>query len=139
VDVRSDIFSFGSVLYEMVTGTKAFQSDSRMSTVAAILREDPTPARQIAKNLPPELERIVRKDPGIGMDETELRSIFTKFYRTKKAEASGEAGTGIGLSIVEQIVTHHGGRVEVTSKPGAGSCFTIVLPVPVSAAAVPAK
>ena len=44
------------------------------------------------------------------MDEKELKSIFQKFYRTKQAEASGEAGTGIGLSIVEQIVTHHGGE-----------------------------
>ena len=91
-------------------------------------------ARRDAEHL-----RLSVQDQGIGMDETELRSIFTKFYRTKKAEASGEAGTGIGLSIVDQIVTHHGGRVEVTSRPGAGSCFTIVLPVPVSAAAVPAK
>ena len=48
---------------------------------------------------------------------------FEKFYRTKKAEASGEAGTGIGLSIVEQIVHHHGGRMEVTSTPGKGLVF----------------
>ncbi|MCW5983456.1 MAG: CHASE2 domain-containing protein [Bryobacteraceae bacterium] len=79
--------------------------------------------------------RLSVQDQGIGMDESELRSIFKKFYRTKRAEASGEAGTGIGLSIVDQIVTHHGGRIEVTSKPGAGSCFTVILPVTVSAAA----
>ncbi len=72
--------------------------------------------------------RLSVQDQGIGMSEKELKNIFKKFYRTKKAEASGEAGTGIGLSIVEQIVTHHGGRMEVTSRPGAGSCFTIVLP-----------
>jgi len=69
------------------------------------------------------------------MDEAELRSIFKKFYRTARAEASGEAGTGIGLSIVEQIVVHHGGRMEVSSRPGAGSCFTIVLPERVMASA----
>jgi signal transduction histidine kinase len=79
--------------------------------------------------------RLSVQDQGIGMDEAELRSIFKKFYRTRRAEASGEAGTGIGLSIVEQIVTHHGGSVEVTSRPGAGSCFTMVLPVPVSTTA----
>ena len=67
-------------------------------------------------------------DQGIGMDEKELKSIFKKFYRTKRAEATGEAGTGIGLSIVDQIVTHHGGRIDVTSTPGKGSCFTMVLP-----------
>lgn len=83
--------------------------------------------------------RLSVRDQGIGMDEAELRHIFRKFYRTKRAEASGEAGTGIGLSIVEQIVTHHGGRIEVTSKPGAGSCFTLVLPVAVPARRVEAR
>jgi two-component system phosphate regulon sensor histidine kinase PhoR len=71
--------------------------------------------------------RLSVQDQGIGMDAKELKSIFQKFYRTKKAEASGEVGTGIGLSIVEQIVTSHRGRMEVTSEPGKGSCFTMVL------------
>lgn len=79
------------------------------------------------------LLRIAVRDQGMGMDEQELKSIFRKFYRTRKAEASGEAGTGIGLSIVDQIVTHHGGRMEVVSSPGAGSCFTMVVPATVLA------
>jgi signal transduction histidine kinase len=70
---------------------------------------------------------IAIKDQGIGMDHKEVKQIFQKFYRTKKAEESGEAGTGIGLSIVQQIVEQHGGRIEVTSRPGAGSCFTVVM------------
>ena len=61
-------------------------------------------------------------------NEKELKSIFQKFYRTQKAESSGEVGTGIGLSIVEQIVAHHGGKMEVSSQPGVGSCFTMVVP-----------
>jgi signal transduction histidine kinase len=72
--------------------------------------------------------RISVKDQGIGMDQKEVRKIFQKFYRTKNAEESGEVGTGIGLSIVEQIITQHGGSIEVTSSPGHGSCFTLVLP-----------
>jgi signal transduction histidine kinase len=71
--------------------------------------------------------RLSVRDQGIGMDAQELKNIFKKFYRTKRAEASGEVGTGIGLSIVEQIVSHHRGRMEVTSEPGKGSCFTIIL------------
>jgi signal transduction histidine kinase len=73
--------------------------------------------------------RIAVKDQGIGMDQKEVKQVFQKFYRTKKAEESGEAGTGIGLSIVQQIVEQHGGRIEVTSEPGVGSCFTVVVPV----------
>lgn len=72
--------------------------------------------------------RLSVKDQGIGIDARELNNIFRKFYRTKRAEASGEVGTGIGLSIVEQIVIHHGGRMEVASAPGQGSTFTIVVP-----------
>jgi signal transduction histidine kinase len=77
------------------------------------------------------------KDQGIGMDGKEVKKIFEKFYRTRKAEQSGEAGTGIGLAIVQQIVEQHEGRIEVKSKPGVGSCFTLVLPAgaPVSTAA----
>jgi two-component system, OmpR family, sensor histidine kinase SenX3 len=72
--------------------------------------------------------RISVRDQGIGMDQKEVRQIFRKFYRTKKAEESGEAGTGIGLSIVQQIVEQHGGEIDVSSQPGVGSCFTLVLP-----------
>ena len=72
--------------------------------------------------------RIAVRDQGIGMDQKEVKQIFQKFYRTKKAEESGEVGTGIGLSIVQQIVEQHGGKIGVTSQPGVGSCFTIVVP-----------
>jgi signal transduction histidine kinase len=79
--------------------------------------------------------RIAVQDQGIGMDQKEVKQIFQKFYRTKKAEESGEAGTGIGLSIVQQIVEQHSGEIDVTSQPGVGSCFTLVLPVSVTTAA----
>lgn len=78
--------------------------------------------------------RIAVKDQGIGMDQKEVKQIFRKFYRTKKAEESGEAGTGIGLSIVQQIVEQHGGHIDVVSEPGKGSCFTLVLPASALAA-----
>ena len=74
--------------------------------------------------------RLSVRDQGMGMEQKELKKIFQKFYRTKRAEASGEQGSGIGLSLVEQIVQHHKGNMEVTSTPGQGSCFTMVLPAP---------
>jgi serine/threonine protein kinase len=67
VDARSDIFSFGAVLYEMATGTRAFHGDSKLSTLSAVLRENPKPASQVASDVPRELDRIIarclRKDP----------------------------------------------------------------------------
>jgi eukaryotic-like serine/threonine-protein kinase len=61
LDARSDIFSFGSVLYEMLTGRRPFVDDSSMSTLAAIIKEDPKPVREVAEEVPGELERIIRR------------------------------------------------------------------------------
>jgi eukaryotic-like serine/threonine-protein kinase len=58
-DHRSDIFSFGVVLYEMLTGRRAFQRDSAVETMNAILTEDPPPASDPDSPLPPALDRIV--------------------------------------------------------------------------------
>ena len=66
LDGRSDIF-FGSVLYEMVTGRKAFNGPTPISIMAKILNEDPTPPSQLTASIPAELEGIIlrcmRKDP----------------------------------------------------------------------------
>jgi len=59
VDTRSDIFSFGSVLYEMVTGRRAFEGSSGISTLSAILRDDVAPIREAAPNVPSALEQII--------------------------------------------------------------------------------
>ena len=59
VDHRSDIFSFGVVLYEMLTGRQAFKSDSTIETMGAILKADPPRLAELTPGLPPELERIV--------------------------------------------------------------------------------
>ncbi|HET7292652.1 MAG TPA: protein kinase [Vicinamibacteria bacterium] len=59
VDHRSDIFSFGSVLYEMLSGRRAFRGASTVETMSAILREDPPELSATNRSLPPALERIV--------------------------------------------------------------------------------
>ncbi len=59
VDARSDIFSFGSVLYEMVTGRRAFEGSSLISTLSAILHLDPKPVAETVVDAPPELQRII--------------------------------------------------------------------------------
>jgi len=69
------------------------------------------------------------EDLGYGMDETEIKQIFGKFYRTKKALQSGVDGSGLGLAIVEEIVVRHGGSIEVESRVNHGSRFTLSLPI----------
>ncbi len=61
VDLRSDIFSFGSVLYEALTGRRAFQGGSGLSTMAAILRDHPVPPSRVGRDIPPELEAVVQR------------------------------------------------------------------------------
>ena len=66
VDARSDIFSFGVVLYEMVTGRRPFQGETNMATLSAILHTEPPPVSEVAEGVPRELERVItsclRKD-----------------------------------------------------------------------------
>jgi len=61
VDARSDIFSFAVVLYEMVTGTRAFAGDSALSTLSAILRDETRPIPEIAPDTPPQLEHVIHR------------------------------------------------------------------------------
>jgi serine/threonine protein kinase/Tol biopolymer transport system component len=67
VDARSDIFSFGSLLYEMITGQRAFRGDSKLSTLSAVLKEEPKPISALAADTPHDLDKIItrclRKDP----------------------------------------------------------------------------
>jgi len=59
-DARSDIFAFGAILYEMLSGSRAFRGGSAADTMSAILREDPPDLSVTGQNIPPALERIVR-------------------------------------------------------------------------------
>lgn len=67
-------------------------------------------------------------DQGCGIEPAEQRRIFERFYRTELHRDDTAGGSGIGLALVKEIVTQHGGRIEVESKPGQGSTFRVFLP-----------
>jgi len=69
------------------------------------------------------------KDRGLGLAPEEQKHIFDKFYRAPSHEKHLIAGTGLGLTLVAHIAKAHDGRVEVESAPGAGSTFSILLPI----------
>ena len=67
------------------------------------------------------------RDEGVGMAGEQMERIFERFYRVTTAHET--PGTGIGLGIAKEIVELHGGRIELQSESGKGSCFTVYLPV----------
>ncbi|HYV50885.1 MAG TPA: HAMP domain-containing sensor histidine kinase, partial [Dongiaceae bacterium] len=87
------------------------------------------------KSLSVELERrdgealISVEDHGVGIPEREQDKIFDMFYRVERGLVHSVKGSGLGLSLVKHIVEAHGGRIQVTSRPGEGSRFSIVLPL----------
>lgn len=98
VDARSDIFSFGSVLYEMITGQRAFEGETKLSTLSAILDRDPPPPSGIAKQMPAELEKLVlrclRKDPERRMQH--MGDIKLALNELKEESDSGKLAVGSG-------------------------------------------
>jgi eukaryotic-like serine/threonine-protein kinase len=107
LDARSDIFSFGAILYEMLSGKRAFHGDTPADTMSAILKEDPPDLAETNRNVPPALERIVQhcleKNPesrfhsasDIAFDLGQLSGISGSTARV------ATAGSGIGIGKVQ--------------------------------------
>ncbi len=72
--------------------------------------------------------RLTVKDTGCGIDERDLPHVFERFFQSRSGRKSSEAGTGIGLNMVQEMTHLHGGTVSVASKVGEGTTFTVILP-----------
>ncbi|MGD0922798.1 MAG: protein kinase [Terriglobia bacterium] len=132
VDARSDIFSFGSVLYEMLTGQRAFQGETKASTIAAILREEPKPLSQVVEGLPREVERLVkrclRKDPAHRFQH--MDDLKVALEELKEESDSGElAGTAAVAPLYERRPWFAGRRPALQRRVALAGIVVIVVAV----------
>src|SRR5207302_971866 len=68
-------------------------------------------------------------DTGRGIAAEDLPKIFQRFYRADKSRARANGHSGLGLAICKSILDAHGATIEVSSRPGIGSTFTVTLPI----------
>ncbi|MCJ7755025.1 MAG: serine/threonine-protein kinase, partial [Thermoanaerobaculales bacterium] len=123
VDSRSDIFSLGTILYEMGTGTRPFRGDTSMSTIGSILKDTPAPATELNRSLPHHLGRVIRrclaKDP-------DRRYQTALDLRNELEELKSEFDSGVLAGGPEKAPTHRGRNVRGLLLLGAVAAVAIV-------------
>jgi len=122
--------------------------DNRIEPPDAVVMADPARLRQIVYNLlsnavkftprggavvvtatvEANLAEIAVRDNGIGIALADQAHIFEEFRQVSERTTGAVEGTGLGLALVQRLAELHGGRVEVQSAPGEGSCFRVTLP-----------
>ena len=92
---------------------------------------------EVSNGAEPDAIRLAVRDTGPGIAEADLAHLFEPFYQAAASRRHGQqTGTGLGLAISKRLVTAMGGRVEVETEPGDGSCFSVTLPLPQGEAAI---
>ena len=109
--IQADAVQMSQVLVNLITNAIHAMRDGGELQVITTLKGDSV--------------SLVVKDTGVGMSPEIKRRIFEPFFTTKPV---GQ-GTGLGLSVVQGIIDAHHGKISVTSKPGVGSKFEILLPL----------
>jgi signal transduction histidine kinase/AmiR/NasT family two-component response regulator len=134
--------------YSPLAREKGLVYSQDIDAVAGLYRGDPTRLRQIFANLlsnalkftekgeirisasfADDVLRLAVSDTGIGIPSHQLDKLFAKFTQADETTTRRFGGTGLGLSICSELATMMGGRIDVESEAGAGSCFTAVIPL----------
>ncbi|GAA1765997.1 hypothetical protein GCM10009795_010700 [Nocardioides hankookensis] len=147
IDLRAVTDDVVSML-DSTARAKGIALDTRLADASLVVPGDATEIDQLVGNLvsnavkytPPggtvvlsadrvDEHVVVRvADTGLGIAEEDQARIFRAFYRTENPAALSEPGTGLGLAIVATVVERHGGRLDVASRLGEGTTFTVALP-----------
>lgn len=134
-DIKLDFTGFGgtlnmafdsakmqTILVNLVSNALKFTPDG--GRVAVSLHTDPSGERDIL----PERVVVEVRDNGPGIAEKELDKIFDRFYQVDGSITRASDGTGVGLSLVQELVKLMQGKIMVESKQGSGTCFRVILP-----------
>lgn len=113
--ITGDEFSINEMITNLLFNAVKYTPEGNTVRLEAVSRDDHV--------------RLDITDTGIGIPADELGSVFDEFFRATNARKSEKDGTGLGLSLVQQIVERHGGTISVRSEEGRGSTFTVLLPV----------
>ncbi len=113
--VRADVIALQHCLLNLLDNAVKYSRDRKEIRITARARDG--------------MVSVAVSDRGIGIAAEDLPRIFEKFVRVETGLVHTVKGAGLGLSLVDQIVRAHHGRVEVASTPGEGSIFTMLLPV----------
>jgi len=119
--VMGDLPALSQCLQNLITNAVKYGGDKRWIGIRARADEDGGKSGEI---------QITVQDKGVGIVAADLPHIFEPFYRSPSVAAAQIHGTGLGLPLAKSIAEAMGGRLSVHSVPGAGSSFTLHLPVP---------
>lgn len=121
VTVLGDAGYLERAVTNLLTNAIKFTPDGgRIGTEVGLVADGPEAGRSCF---------LAVSDTGIGIPADELENVFVRFFRSSNVRADAIQGTGLGLAIVRSIVEAHRGRIDVRSDPGAGTTFTVTLPL----------
>jgi PAS domain S-box-containing protein len=126
--VHADPTQIHQVLMNLATNALHAMTDmeGRLAVSIRKARFDPAETGDLQPDIPPgDYARLAVSDTGVGISESHLEKIFEPYYTTKEKGR----GTGLGLAVVHGIVKSHNGHISVASRPGAGTCVSIHLPL----------
>jgi len=117
--IRADRDRLQQVIHNLLNNAMKFTSEGSIALYAAVHGDEVC---------------ISVADTGVGIAEADQERVFDKFQQVGDTLTGKPKGTGLGLTICRDIITHHGGRLTLSSEPGRGSTFEIWLPIPAPSA-----
>jgi len=123
-------FQLGQTQDLVVKGDEARLRELFMNLLDNAIRYTPAPGTvSLSLRREGQMAVVAIMDTGIGIQAEDIPFIFERFYRVGKSRSRAEGGSGLGLAICRHIAEAHGGKIEVESQVGAGSTFSVWLPL----------